>query len=117
MSDDMTKAGFFVPGEQEDHFIVNDRKSAKVFTVPFSPLEQRIQAEQPELFDGLQKLKAEIGPEAFEKYFSTVQSLKRNETTVMLIVAHPMQRTSIEANYLPAIERAFDVQYVRIVSM
>lgn len=116
---DLSKTGFMIPGENEDQYLVNDRKNAQVFTVPFTPLEQRIHDEQPELFDGLQKLKQSIGTEAFEKYFSTIQSLKMNsaKTTILMTTSHAMQKTSIEANYLAHIEQAFDVEYVRIVSI
>lgn len=113
----MPKNGFYVPDESDEQFLVDSPKDAKVFTVPFSPLEQRIQTEQPELFPALVALKENIGEVAFYKHFSNIQSIKRNATTVMLITSTAMQRTTIEANYLPAIQDAFQVEYVRTVCL
>ena len=112
-----SKNGFYVPDESDEQFLVNSPKDATVFTIPFSPLEQRIQAEQPELFADLTSLKTLIGEEAFHKHFSNIQSIRRNATTVMLITSTAMQRTHIEANYLPALQEAFKVEYVRTVCL
>ena len=112
---EITKSGFNIPDAGE--FIVNDPKEAKVFTIPFTPLEERIRVEQPEVFDSLQCLKEIIGAENFVKYFSEIQSLRRNETTVLMTTSTGMQRTNIEAKFLPAIEQAFNVQYVKIIAM
>lgn len=114
-----SKTGFIIPGENEEQYLVTDRKNAQVFTVPFSPLEQRVQAEQPHLFAGLQKLKETVGEEEFAKLFSTLQSLKMNSagTTILMTTGHAMQKTTIEAKHLAAIEQAFGVEYVRIVSI
>lgn len=116
---EVSKAGFVIPEENEELYLVNDRKNAKVFTVPFSPLEQRVQLEQPQLFESLQKLKEAVGEEEFAKHFSTLQSLKINSagTTILMTTGHAMQKTNIEAKYLLAIEQAFNVEYVRIVSL
>ena len=116
---DLSKTGFIIPAENEEQYLVSDRKNAQVFTVPFSPLEQRVQAEQPHLFEGLQKLKQAVGDEEFAKHFSTLQSLKMNSagTTVLMTTSQAMQKTNIEAKYLAAIEQAFGVEYVRIVSI
>ncbi len=112
---EITKSGFNLPSSEE--FVVNDPKEAKVFTVPFTPLEERVRKEQPEMFRSLQKLKEIVGEEAFVKHFSDIQSLRRNETTVMMTTSSGLQRTNIESYYIAAIEKAFDVQYVRIVSL
>lgn len=116
---ELSKTGFIIPGENEEQYLVTDPKNAQVFTVPFSPLEQRVQAEQPNLFAGLQKLKQSVGEEEFAKHFSTLQSLKMNSagTTIMMTTSKAIQKTNIEAKYLLAIEQAFGVEYVRIVSI
>lgn len=106
-----------VPSELDENFVVENAKDAKVFTEPFSPLELRIQKEQPELVESLTKLKEAIGPEAFAKHISTLQSIRRNATTVMLVTSNELHRTNIEANYLNHISKAFDVEYVRTVCL
>lgn len=112
---EITKSGFNIPDAEE--FVVNDPKEAKVFTIPFTPLEERIRVEQPEIFENLQTLKEIIGTADFIKYFSEIQSLRRNETTVLMTTSNAMQRTNIEARFLPAIEQAFKVQYIKIIAM
>ena len=44
-----------VPGEHEENFVL--AKDARVVTVPFTPLEQRMAKEKPYLMEGLAKLK------------------------------------------------------------
>ena len=44
-----------VPGEGEENYVL--ARDARVVTVPFSPLEERMQKEKPEVFARLQKLK------------------------------------------------------------
>ena len=50
-----------VPGEGEENYVL--ARDARVVTVPFSPLEERMQKEKPEVFARLQKLKKIIGAE------------------------------------------------------
>ena len=54
-----------VPGENEEDFMVV--KETRVCTVPFTPLEERMQQEKPYLMEGLGKLREKLGPEKFKK--------------------------------------------------
>lgn len=107
-----------VPSENEENLAtVPTEIRSRVITEPFSPLEERITKENPEMLPALLKLKELVGLEAFNKHINTLQNIRRNETTVMLITDKEIHRTNIEANYLPQIEEAFAVQFVRVVAM
>ena len=102
-----------VPGESSEKSSM--AIGSRVIVEPFSPLLDRIRVEKPELVAGLETLRDLVGVEGFEKYFNCLQSLKKAETTVMLITDSEMKRTAIEHQYIGAIRQAFDVQYVRVV--
>lgn len=107
-----------VPNEKEESLsVMPEEIRSKVITEPFSPLEGRITIENPEMLPSLLKLKELIGVEAFDKHINTLQNIRRNATTVMLITDKELHRTNIEANYLLQIEQAFDVQFVRVVAI
>lgn len=104
-----------VPGPDEEKFAI--QRGASVTTVPFSPLIERIATERPDMLAGLERLKSSMGEADFNKYINSLQSLKRNTNTVMLITDKPMYKTNLEAAFLKHIEEAFEVDYVRIVCM
>lgn len=104
-----------VPGEDEEKFMVV--KDTKVITIPFTPLEERMAVEKPELMDGLLKLRELLGAEKFEKYISTIHNINKSGNKIMFIADTEIHRTHIERECIRAIEEAFDVEYVRIVAM
>ncbi len=107
-----------VPGEQEEkHSAIPQEARARVVTEQFTPLEERIAKEQPHMLESLLKLKESMGVEEFDKYINCLQSLRRNETTVMLVTDKQVHRTNIEAKYIPHIEKAFNVNFVRVVAI
>lgn len=107
-----------VPDEKDELFIkpAEDIKT-RVVTEPFTPLKDRIAKEKPEMMASLLKLEELMGEEDFARHIDTLQSLRRNASTVMLITDRPLQKTNIEAKFLPLIEKAFDVQFVRVVCL
>lgn len=106
-----------VPDDKDEKFAMPaaGEVNTRVVTEPFTPLKGRIEKEHPEMLPSLQKLEELMGEEAFERHINTLQSIRRNATTVMLITDRPLQKTNIEAKYLSHIEKAFDVNFVRIV--
>ncbi len=107
-----------VPGENEEAFSAAPKDiHTRVVTEPFTPLEERVAKDQPYMLEDLLKLKESIGQQDFDKYINTLQSIKRNDTTVMLVTDTPMNRTNIEAKFIPQIEKAFNVNFVRVVAM
>ena len=51
-----------VPGEHEENFVL--AKDARVVTVPFTPLEQRMAKEKPYLMEG--QIERELGRRQFQ---------------------------------------------------
>lgn len=103
-----------VPGEGEENYVL--ARDARVVTVPFSPLEERMQKEKPEVFARLQKLKEIIGEETFKRLVSKVHNINYADTRIMLVAESELHRTNIEREILPAIAEAFEVTSIRVVT-
>ena len=103
-----------VPGEGEENYVL--ARDARVVTVPFSPLEERMQKEKPEVFARLQKLKEIIGEETFKRLVSKVHNINYADTRIMIVAESELHRTNIEREILPAIAEAFEVTSIRVVT-
>lgn len=104
-----------VPGEGEENFMAV--KETKVVTIPFTPLEERMAVEKPELMEGLIKLRDLLGAEKFRKYISKIHNINKSGNKIMFIADTELHRTHIERECIGAIEEAFEVEYVRVVAM
>ena len=103
-----------VPGEGEENYVL--ARDARVVTIPFSPLEERMQKEKPEVFERLQKLKAIIGEETFKRLVSKLHNITYADTRIMMVAESELHRTNIEREILPAIAEAFEVTSIRVVT-
>lgn len=103
-----------VPGEGEENFVL--ARDTRVVTVPFSPLEQRMQREKPLVYEKLQVLKEIIGEETFKRLMSRVHNINYADTRIMLVAESELHRTNIERELLPAIAEAFQVTSIRVVT-
>ena len=103
-----------VPGEGEENYVL--ARDARVVTIPFSPLEERMQKEKPEVFERLQKLKAIIGEETFKRLVSKLHNINYADTRIMMVAESELHRTNIEREILPAIADAFEVTSIRVVT-
>ena len=103
-----------VPGEGEENYVL--ARDARVVTIPFSPLEERMQKEKPEVFERLQKLKAIIGEETFKRLVSKLHNINYADTCIMMVAESELHRTNIEREILPAIAEAFEVTSIRVVT-
>ena len=103
-----------VPGEGEENYVL--ARDARVVTIPFSPLEERMQKEKPEVFERLQKLKAIIGEETFKRLVSKLHNTNYADTRIMMVAESELHRTNIEREILPAIAEAFEVTSIRVVT-
>ena len=103
-----------VPGEGEENYVL--ARDARVVTIPFSPLEERMQKEKPEVFERLQKLKAIIGEETFKRLVSKLHNINYADTGIMMVAESELHRTNIEREILPAIAEAFEVTSIRVVT-
>ena len=103
-----------VPGEHEENFVL--AKDARVVTVPFTPLEQRMAKEKPYLMEGLAKLKEILGEDSFKRLISNVHNINLSGPRIMLVADNELHRTNIEREGLPAIAEAFNVTNIRVVT-
>ena len=103
-----------VPGEHEENFVL--AKDARVVTVPFTPLEQRMAKEKPYLMEGLAKLKESLGEDSFKRLISNVHNINLSGPRIMLVADNELHRTNIEREGLPAIAEAFNVTNIRVVT-
>ena len=91
-------------------------KNQTRYSVPFTPLEERIGAETPELIPALEQLKGAIGEADYEKYINTLASLKKVEDQLLIITRREMNRSIILSRFIPQIKASFAVQFVRVVN-
>ena len=110
----MMREDLIVPGEGEENYVL--ARDARVVTIPFSPLEERMQKEKPLVFERLQKLKEIIGEETFKRLVSRVRNINYADTRIMLVAESELHRTNIEREILPAIAEAFEVTSIRVVT-
>ena len=103
-----------VPGEGEENFAA--AHDTRVVTIPFSPLEIRMEKEKPYVFERLQKLKAIIGEEKFTRLISKLHNINYADTRILLVAPNELHRTNIERELLPAIAEAFEVDNIRVVT-
>ena len=91
-------------------------KNDHLQVIPFTSLEQRIAASKPQLLAGLLKLRKILGDEKFEKYINPLHNLTRNDTALLVLAGNAPARTHIVRECLPALQEAFSVQIVRVIS-
>ncbi len=103
-----------VPGEGEENFVC--ARDTRVVTIPFSPLEVRMEKEKPYVFERLQKLKAIIGEDTFKRLVSRIHNINYADTRIMIVADSELHRTNIERELLPAIAEAFEVTNIRVVT-
>lgn len=83
--------------------------------VDFTPLEERVKAEEPALSSGLAKLKAKMAESDFEKYINSLISLKKHGDTMFLITRNAMYKSVIEFKFSKQITESFGVSGVRAI--
>ncbi len=83
--------------------------------VEMTPLEARLAAKDSDLTEGLSKLRAAIGEEAYAKYIAELPNLTRNAQSLLVVAKNFMQRSLLERDYIPKFKEAFGVTDVRVV--
>jgi hypothetical protein len=84
--------------------------------IPFTPLQERVALENPELMPGLDQLKVFMGAPDFDKYINSLHSLRRVDGLLLLITGKTMYYSIIESKFLPMLKESFGVTKVRIIS-
>lgn len=86
------------------------------YSIPFTPLTDRIAAETPHLVAPLAALRQAMGDADFEKYIDSLISLRKVDDQLLLITRREMNRSILMSRYLPLMQETFGVSYIRIVS-
>lgn len=90
--------------------------TATRYTIPFTPLKERIEDEAPHLSLALSALQTAIGTNDFEKYINSLSSIRKVDEQLLMITKREMYRSIIISKFLPAIKESFAVSSVRIIS-
>lgn len=87
-----------------------------LYTVPFTPMLDRIESEKPELLDGFHKIFKEVGPEIFQNYFNQLIDIKKVDHRMIITTKNYLHKSFLEKFYLPLIAESFEVTNLRIIS-
>jgi len=87
-----------------------------LYTVPFTPMIDRLEKENPELLDGFHKIFKEVGPEIFQNYFNQLINIKKVDHRMLITTKNYPHKSFLEKFYLPLIAESFEVTSIRIVS-
>ena len=85
------------------------------YTVPLTPLEERIEAEAAHLSIPLAVLRQRIGNAEFDKYINSLVALRKVEDQLLLLTKQEMYRSIIVSRYLPVLKECFGVSFIRVV--
>jgi uncharacterized protein (UPF0335 family) len=88
-----------------------------LYTVPFTPMIDRIEEEKPELLDGFHIIFKEVGPEIFQNCFNQLIDIKKVDHRMIITTKSFRQKSFLEKFYLPLICEAFQVTNIRIISV
>ena len=86
------------------------------YSIPFTPLSERIAADSPHLAEPLATLRQAMGNAEFEKYIDSLNSLRKVDDQLLLITRKEMYRSILIGRYLPLLKETFGVNIVRIVN-
>ncbi|MCQ2362601.1 MAG: hypothetical protein MJ048_06175 [Acidaminococcaceae bacterium] len=103
-----------VPGEGEENFVL--ARDAAVVTIPFSPLEKRMQKEKPAVFEKLVELKKVMGEEKFKRLISKIHNINYADTRMLIVAESELHRTNLEREALKDLAKVFKVDNIRIVT-
>jgi hypothetical protein len=87
------------------------------YTVPFTPLEERVAQDAPELLSGLDELRNVMGDHDFEQYINSLVSMRKVDDQLLLITKRGINRSILTNRFLPSIKAIFAAKLVRIVTM
>ena len=103
-------------GTDEDGMEYEIEYPQLLYTVPFTPMIERIEAEKPELLEGFHIIFKEVGPEIFQNYFNQLIDIKKVDHRMIITAKSFRQKSIIEKFYLPLISEAFQVTNIRIIA-
>ena len=108
------RADLVVPGEGEENYVL--ARDAAVVTVPFSPIEKRMQKEKPVVYEKLVELKKVMGEEKFKRLISKIRNINYADTRMLIVAESELHRTNLEREALKDLAQVFGVDNIRIVT-
>lgn len=85
--------------------------------VDFTPLEERIKAEDPALIEGISRLKNEMVESDFERYINSLTSMKKHGDAIFLITRNARFKSIIQLKFSKLIAESFGVSGFRVLVM
>lgn len=85
-------------------------------TVEFTPLEERLRVDSPELMEGMSRLKAAMGADDFQKYINSLLKMTKHEDMMLLITGSALNKSIIELRFLKLLAESFEIKKIRIFS-
>jgi len=85
-------------------------------TVEFTPLEERLRVDSPELMEGISRLKAAMGEDDFQKYINSLLKMTKHEDKMLLITGSAINKSIIELKFLKLLAESFGIKNIRIFS-
>mgnify|MGYP004492283489 CR=1 FL=1 len=76
---------------------------------------QRIQQEQPDLAEAVNKLRDLLPEEVYKRAFSNIQTFNRRGDNLLIVSGGILQRTFLERDCIPALKEALNVKRVQII--
>ena len=114
LKEDKMRPDLVVPGEGEENYVL--ARDAAVVTVPFSPIEKRMQKEKPAVYEKLVELKKVMGEEKFKSLISRIHNINYADTRMLIVAESELHRTNLEREALKELAQVFGVDNIRIVT-
>jgi len=86
------------------------------FSVPFTPLSERILTESPHLAAPIAALRESMGDANFAQYIDSLAVLRKVDDQLLLITRREMHRSILVGRFLQLLKDTFAVTHVRIVT-
>lgn len=85
------------------------------YSIPLTPIEERLDTEAPELLPALAALRQRLGEAAFEQYVSPLVALRKVDAQLLLLTKKEMHRTILVGRYMADLKEVFGVEAVRVI--
>lgn len=85
------------------------------YSIPLTPLEERIATEAPELLPALTALRQLLGEAAFDQYISPLVALRKVDGQLLVLTKKEMHRSILVGQYRNDLKEVFGVEGVRVI--
>ena len=85
------------------------------YSIPLTPLEERLTAEAPELLPAVTALRQRLGEDAFDQYVSPLVALRKVDGQLLVLTKKEMHRSILVGQYRNDLKEVFGVEGVRVI--